>query len=65
MNAEVRSKALKVVGRAENVRAVHNLPELVLPLLQDPVWFVRLQAIRSIRALGYEALCAIGRKTYF
>jgi len=55
MNAEVRSKALKVVGRAENVRAVHNLPELVLPLLQDPVWFVRLQAIRSIRALGYEA----------
>ena len=55
MNAEVRSKALKVVGQANNVRAVHNLPELVLPLLQDPVWFVRLQAIRSIRALGYDA----------
>lgn len=55
INAEVRSKALKVVGRAENVPAVQNLPELVLPLLQDPVWFVRLQAIRSIRALGYEA----------
>jgi HEAT repeat protein len=54
-NAEVRSKALKVAGRAENVHAVKNLPELVLPLLQDPVWFVRLQAIRSIRALGYEA----------
>jgi HEAT repeat protein len=55
MNVEVRSKALKVVGRAEYVRTVNNLPELVLPLLRDPAWFVRLQAIRSIRALGYEA----------
>jgi HEAT repeat protein len=54
-NAEVRCKALKVLGRAENVPAVHNLSELVLPLLKDPVWFVRLQAIRSIRALGHEA----------
>jgi HEAT repeat protein len=55
MNAEVRSKALKVLGRAENIHAVPNLKELVLPLFRDPVWFVRLQAIRSIRALGYEA----------
>jgi HEAT repeat protein len=54
-NVEVRSKSLKAVGRAEYVRTVKNLPELVLPLLRDPVWFVRLQAIRSIRALGYEA----------
>ena len=65
MNAEVRSKALKVVGRAENVRAVQNLPELVLPLLQDPVWFVRLQAIRSIRALGYEASAPSVEKLIF
>ena len=55
MNAEVRSKALKVVGRAENVRAFKKLQEMVLPLLEDQVWFVRLQAIRSIRALGYDA----------
>ncbi|MCK9420118.1 MAG: HEAT repeat domain-containing protein [Nitrospirae bacterium] len=54
-NAEVRSKALKVLGRDETVRVIKNLLELVLPLLQDPVWFVRLQAIRSIRALGPEA----------
>jgi len=65
MNAEVRSKALKVVGRSENVRAVHNLPELVLPLLQDPVWFVRLQAIRSLRALGYEAFAPSIEKLIF
>ena len=65
MNAEVRSKALKVVGRTENVRAVHNLPELVLPLLQDPVWFVRLQAIRSIRALGYDAFAPSVEKLIF
>ncbi len=65
MNAEVRSKALKVVGRVENVRAIHNLPELVLPLLQDPVWFVRLQAIRSIRALGHEALSPALEKLIF
>jgi len=65
INAEVRSKALKVVGRAENVTAVRNLPELVLPLLQDPVWFVRLQAIRSISALGYEASAPSVEKLIF
>ncbi len=65
MNAEVRSKALKVVGRAENAPEVHNLTELVLPLLQDPVWFVRLQAIRSIRALGYEASAPSVEKLIF
>jgi HEAT repeat protein len=64
-NAEVRSKALKVVGRAENVSAVRNLPELVLPMLQDPVWFVRLQAIRSIRALGYKATAPAIQKLIF
>jgi len=65
MNAEVRSKALKVVGRAENVPAGHNLPQLVLPLLQDPVWFVRLQAIRALRALGYEAFAPSVEKLIF
>jgi HEAT repeat protein len=60
-NVEVRSKALKVLGRAENIHMVQNLPELILPLLQDPVWFVRLQAVRSIRVLGHEgAMAPIG-----
>jgi hypothetical protein len=54
LNAEVRSKALKVLGRAEaNVPA--QLSELVLPLLEDPVWFVRLQAAKSIGVLGLKA----------
>jgi hypothetical protein len=61
-NVEVRSKALKVLGRAENIRMLHNLPELIIPLLQDPVWFVRLQAIRSLSALGHEgAMVSIGK----
>jgi HEAT repeat protein len=64
-NAEVRSKALKVLGQAENVRMVQNLQELIIPLLQDPVWFVRLQAIRSIRVMGNEAAAPlIGKLIY-
>ncbi len=64
-NVEVRSKALKVLGAAGNISTVHNLPELVLPLLRDPVWFVRLQAIRSIRALKYEAATPLIGKLIF
>jgi len=64
-NVEVRSKALKVLGRAENIHMPHNLPELILALLRDPVWFVRLQAIRSIRALGNEAALAPVGKLIF
>lgn len=51
---EVRSKALKAVGRVEYALEMHRLSELLLPLLRDPVWFVRLQAIRSLTALGNE-----------
>jgi HEAT repeat protein len=64
-NVEVRSKALKVLGRAETSRMVHNLPELIIPLLRDPVWFVRLQAIRSIGALGNKAAMAPVGKLIF
>jgi HEAT repeat protein len=58
---EVRSRALRVLARArENVP--EHLPALVLPLLSDPVWFVRLQAIRAARALGCEQAAApLGR----
>ncbi len=58
VNAEVRSKALKVLGRTENVPAVQHLPELILPLLRDPVWYVRLQAIRSLVVLRHEEAAA-------
>ncbi|HUI46089.1 MAG TPA: HEAT repeat domain-containing protein [Nitrospirota bacterium] len=49
-NPEVRSKALKVIGRAEAPLPA-SLPALILPLLDDPVWFVRLQAIKSVNKL--------------
>ena len=49
-NAEVRSKALKVLGSVE-MNVPRDLPELVLPLLEDPVWFVRLQAAKSAGTL--------------
>lgn len=50
-NPEVRSKALKVLGRARTNSPEH-LSGLVLPLLEDPVWFVRLQAAKSAGALA-------------
>jgi HEAT repeat protein len=53
-NAEVRSKALKVLGRAA-ANIPRHLDELVLPLLEDPVWFVRLQAAKSAGALALTA----------
>jgi hypothetical protein len=49
-NAEVRSKALKVLGRA-GTNIPQRLPELVQPLLEDPIWFVRLQAAKTAGAL--------------
>ncbi|HEX9020741.1 MAG TPA: HEAT repeat domain-containing protein [Nitrospirota bacterium] len=60
-NAEVRSKALKVLGRPESARTVRYMLKQVLPLLRDPVWYVRLQAIRSARELGQgDAAAQIG-----
>lgn len=53
-NAEVRSKALKVLGRS-NANIPRRLDELLLPLLEDPVWFVRLQAAKSAGALVLTA----------
>jgi HEAT repeat protein len=58
---EVRSRALKVLGRAEKNLPEH-LPSLIIPLLSDPVWFVRLQAVKAARALGCEQAAApLGR----
>ncbi len=49
-NPEVRSKALKVLGRVEPPLPA-SLYDLILPLLDDPVWFVRLQAIKCAKKL--------------
>lgn len=57
-NAEVRSKALKVLGRPGAV----CLPEHILPLLDDPVWFVRLQAVKTLKErAGTAAARPVGR----
>ena len=60
-DAEVRSRALRVLARAEKNLPDH-LPSLIVPLLSDPVWFVRLQASQGrwcapLRAGGH----AVGR----
>jgi HEAT repeat protein len=58
---EVRSRALRVLARAEKNLPAH-LPTLVLPLLSDPVWFVRLQAVKAAGALPSEqAATAMGK----
>ncbi len=58
---EVRSKALKVLGRVEPPFPA-LLYDLVLPLLDDPVWFVRLQAVKIAKKLGCTRMAKpIGR----
>jgi len=60
-HAEVRSKALKVLGRT-GPGMTDRLPEKILPLLDDPVWFVRLQAIKTAREVaGGAAARQIGK----
>ncbi len=54
-NPEVRSKALKVLGRSGQILPA-NAADYILPLLDDPVWFVRLQAIKSAGAVGGAAV---------
>ena len=50
---EVRARAIRVFGRHE-ASAGASRPDLILPLLQDPVWFVRLQAARALESLKYQ-----------
>lgn len=52
-DAEVRSKAIKVFGRYGASADMFHA-ELLLPLLEDPVWFVRLQASRALENLMSE-----------
>jgi HEAT repeat protein len=44
---EVRTKALKVIAPCEEALGVCYEGAL-LPLLKDPIWFVRLQAVRTL-----------------
>ena len=64
-NAEVRSRALKVLGRAEHAPEYDDLPERIIPLLDDPAWYVRLQAIRSLRTLTCERGVSALKKRLF
>lgn len=44
---EVRAKALKVLGNVDTSSVTLD-QNVVLPLLEDSVWFVRLQAVRAL-----------------
>jgi HEAT repeat protein len=50
---EVRGKALRVVARVEK-ESFSCDPGIFLPLLNDPVWFVRLQTAKTIGKLKCE-----------
>jgi HEAT repeat protein len=63
-NAEVRSKALKVIG-GDGYSVSSQASDLILPLLQDPVWFVRLQAVKSINKTSCESAAKFLEKLLF
>ncbi|MDH4230536.1 MAG: HEAT repeat domain-containing protein [Nitrospirota bacterium] len=50
---EVRSKALKAIGKLASGSKDFD-GNLLMPLLEDPVWFVRLQAAKVLGKLLYE-----------
>ncbi len=52
-HAEVRSKALKVLCVSGKLLP-QNLVPLILPLLADPVWFVRIQAVKTVEGLRMQ-----------
>ena len=52
-DADIRAKALKVLGNVDT-ESIAFEQNLVLPLLEDPVWFVRLQAVRALGNLHYR-----------
>jgi HEAT repeat protein len=52
-NAEVRSKALKVLGRP-GATVPAEASSKVPKLLNDHVWFVRIQAVKVAERLAYE-----------
>jgi len=61
-NVEVRSKALRVLGRAENIRTAHNLPELSYSI-PDQGKYTKLFEERMDR-LGFDAAHKERHHTY-
>ncbi len=61
-DAEVRSKAVRIAGMGKGIFRGDE-PEQVLPLLEDPAWFVRLQAAKAVGNLELEAgIPLLGRR---
>jgi HEAT repeat protein len=53
-DAEVRAKALRLLGAAgAPSRGLSVDAEAVVPLLRDPLWFVRFQAVRALQNIGH------------
>jgi len=52
-DAEIRAKALKVLGRI-NTTSIEFDPTLLLPFIEDEVWFVRLQAAKALCNIRYK-----------
>lgn len=51
-NPEIRAKALKLIGNTAGQE--DRLGERIAPLLDDPVWFVRLQAAKALGNINYK-----------
>lgn len=58
---EVRGKALRLLAREDNVSFSCD-PAILQPLLSDPVWFVRLQAAKTIGRIKCENFMAMLKK---
>jgi len=60
-NPEVRAKAAKAFGKVDPGRAGPQA-ERLLPMLEDPVWYVRLQAAKTLGGMKYaQARAGVGR----
>ena len=52
-DAEIRAKALKVIGNIAVEISDFDGGKIV-PMLNDPVWFVKLQAVKALGSLRYK-----------
>jgi HEAT repeat protein len=52
-DAEIRAKALKVIGNIAAEISDFDGGKIV-PMLNDPVWFVKLQAVKALGSLRYK-----------
>ena len=56
--AEVRAKALMLLGLSNDF-SINIDPDLLLPSLNDEVWYVRLQAVKAFSKLKHEKAIGI------